>query len=120
MACEPRRFTHTLGEELGVEDAGETDVNGTFWFFGSDATGMSGRTGSDGDDDQDGDDDRFRTWTCSITVPGMLLAAVARADTNEESTTEPMIRAIGVNENDVGVVTSAEVAIDTTEPDPEN
>lgn len=97
-----------------------TDVNGASWFFGSDGTGTSGEKGPDGDDDQNTDDDGFQTWSYSIIVPGTLLAAVARADTNEASTTEPMIRAIAVNGNEVGVVTTTGVAIDTTEPDPEN
>ena len=97
-----------------------TDVNGASWFFGSDGTGMSGEKGPDGDDDQNADDDGLQTWSYSIIVPGTLLAAVARADTNEESPAEPVIRAIGVNENGVGVLTTTGVAIDTTAPDPEN
>lgn len=96
-----------------------TDVNGASWFFGSDETGTSGVMGPDGDDDQNADDGGLETWSYSIIVPGTLLAALARADTNEASTTEPMIRAIGVNENEVGVVTTTGVAIDTTEPDPD-
>ena len=97
-----------------------TDVNGASWFFGSVGTGMSGEKGPDGDDDQNADDDGLQTWSYSIIVPGTLLAAVARADTNEESPAEPVIRAIGVNDNEVGVVTTAGVAIDTTGPGPEN
>ena len=94
-----------------------TDVNGASWFFGSDTTGTSGRKGSDGEFDFFPDDDHFPTWSFSIIVPGTLLAAVARTETNEDSGTPPMIREIGVNENDVGLVTSTEVAIDMTEPE---
>ena len=97
-----------------------TDVNGASWFFGSDTTGTSGRKGSDGEFDFFRGDDHFPTWSFSIVVPGTLLAAIARTDTNEGSATAPMIRAIGVNENDVGLVTSTGVAIDMTEPGPEN
>ena len=97
-----------------------TDVNGASWFFGSDATGRSGRKGPDGRFDFFPDDDHFPTWSFSIIVPGTLLAAIARTDTNEDSGTAPMIRAIGVNEYEVGVITSTGVAIDMTEPDPAN
>ena len=97
-----------------------SDVNGASWFFGSDATGTSGQKGSDGAFDFFPDDDHFPTWSFSIIVPGTLLAAVARTDTNEGSATAPLIRAIGVNEYEVGVVTSTGVAIDMTEPDPGN
>ena len=93
-----------------------TDVNGASWLFGSDGTGTNGEKGPDGGDDQNEDDDGLETWSYSVIVPGTLLAAVARADTNEASTMEPMIRAIGVNENGVGVVTTTGVAIDTTAP----
>ncbi len=94
-----------------------TDVNGASWFFGSDETGTSGEKGPDGDDDQMDGDDGLETWSYSVIVPGTLLAAIARADTNEASTTEPMIRAIGVNDSEVGVVTTTGVAIDTTGPE---
>ena len=97
-----------------------SDVNGASWFFGSDETGTSGRKGSDEVLDFNPDDDDFPTWSFSITVPGTLLAAIARADTNEGSDTEPMIRAIGVNGNEVGLVTSTGVAINMTEPEPED
>ena len=99
--------------DTGFEDPFErvdfwmTDVNGASWLIGSDTTGTSGRSGTD---------DRYRTWSYSIHVPGTLLAAFARMDTNEDSTTQPMIRAIGVNGNDVGLVRSTGVVIDMTEP----
>ena len=97
-----------------------SDVNGASWFFGSDATGTSGTKGPDRYFDFNPNDDHLPTWSFSITVPGTLLAAIARTDTNEGSGTAPMIRAIGVNGNEVGLVTSTGVAIDMTGPDPAN
>ena len=97
-----------------------TDVNGASWFFGNDATGTSGRKGPDIPFDFFPGDDQFRTWSFSIIVPGTLLAAIARTDTKEGSGTEPVIRVIGVNDNDVGLLTSTGVAIGMTEPGPGN
>ena len=75
-----------------------TDENGVAWLVGSDGTGTSGRVGGDGNDA------RFRTWSYSVTLPGITLrmltrpgiAANADADTGK-------ILAIGLNESGVGL-----------------
>ena len=94
------------------------DVNGTSWYAGSDTSGTSGR--EDGDIDDNADNDRFRTWTYSVTVPGALVAAAYRSPTNDlvegGSPVLPMIRVVGVNDENIGLVQASPVDISTEEP----
>ncbi len=85
-----------------------TDINGVSWTVGSDASGTSGRVGGDAENA------RNRTWTYSLTLPGTMLNMATRPMAGGTET--PMIRAIAVNDNNVGLVESTEVAIDTTAP----
>ena len=93
-----------------------TDVNGTSWFVGSDGSGTSGR--EDGDIDDNDANDRFRTWTYSVTLPGAMVAAATRAMTSVQDGTQviPMIRAIVVNDENVGLVQASAVDISTEKP----
>ena len=74
-----------------------TDINGASWIVGSDTSGTSGRN-----------DARARTWSYSVRVPGTMLRMATRPGTGGTETA--MIRAIGVNDEGVGLVTSVELA----------
>ena len=98
----------TFGDPFERVDFWVTDVNGVSWMVGSDASGTSGRVGGDGDGA------RNRTWTYSVTLPGTMLNMATRPGIGGTET--PMIRAVAVNDNNVGLVESTGVAIDTTAP----
>ena len=81
-----------------------TDINGVSWTVGSDASGTSGRIGGG---------NRNRTWSYSITLPGTMLRAATRPMAGGDVT--PMIRAIAVNDNNVGLLGSTAMpTFDTT------
>ena len=80
-----------------------TDENGASWLIGSDTSGTRGRVGGTGADA------RFVAWSYSFTVAGTALRAATRPDTGGDRTTM-MIRAIGVNDEGVGLVTSLALA----------
>ena len=85
-----------------------TDINGVSWRVGSDASGTSGRIGGDANA-------RNRTWSYSMTLPGTMLRAATRPMAGGDGT--PMIRAIAVNDNNVGLLESTAMpAFDTTAP----
>ena len=84
-----------------------TDVAGVSWMIGSDTSGSSGRVGGDGENA------RWQTWSYSVTLPGTMLNMATRPGLGTETA---MIRAIAVNDNNVGLVVSTGVAIDTTAP----
>ena len=98
----------TFGDPFERVDFWVTDINGVSWKVGSDASGTSGRVGGDADNA------RNRTWTYSVTLPGTLLNMATRPGIG--GTEIPMIRAVAVNDNNVGLVESTGVAIDTTAP----
>ena len=76
-------------------------------MVGSDTSGTSGRVGGDGVNA------RWRTWSYSVTLPGAMLHMATRPGLG---TGAAMIRAIAVNDNNVGLVVSTGVAINTTAP----
>ena len=98
----------TFGNPFERVDFWVTDINGVSWRVGSDASGTSGRVGGDADNS------RHRTWTYSVTLPGTMLNMATRPGIGGNQV--PMIRAIAVNDNNVGLVESTGVAIDTTAP----
>ena len=98
----------TFGDPFERVDFLVTDINGVSWTVGSDASGTSGRVG--GDDANA----RNRTWTYSVTLPGTMLNMATRPGIGGTET--PMIRAVAVNDKNVGLVESTGVAIDTTAP----
>ena len=86
-----------------------TDINGVSWTVGSDASGTSGRIGGAADNA------RNRTWSYSMTLPGTMLRAATRPMAGGAAT--PMIRAIAVNDNNVGLLGSTVMpTFDTTAP----
>ena len=97
----------TFGDPFERVDFWVTDINGVSWMVGSDASGTSGRAGGDVNA-------RNRTWTYSVTLPGTMLNMATRPGIGGTET--PMIRAIAVNDNNVGLLESTGVAIDTTAP----
>ena len=105
MAIAPE--SGTFSNPLERVDFWMTDVAGVSWMVGSDASGTSGRVGGDGDNA------RWRTWSYSVTLPGAMLHMATRPGLG---TGTAMIRAIAVNDNNVGLVVSTGVAINTTAP----
>ena len=89
-----------------------TDVNGTSWYVGSDASGTSGRVGGTKDNA------RWRAWSYSVTLPGALVGMATRAGISVEgvNTVLPMIRAVAVNDENVGLVQASPVVIGTEKP----
>ena len=85
-----------------------TDVNGASWMVGSDISGGSGRVGGDEENA------RWRTWSYSVTLPGTMLNMATRGVTG--GTGDAMFRAIGVNEEGVGLVVSTGVTINVMKP----
>ena len=106
MAIAPE--SGTFSNPLERVDFWMTDVAGVSWMVGSDTSGTSGRVGGDGVNA------RWRTWSYSVTLTGVFLNMATRPDTGGSETV--MIRAIAVNDNNVGLVMSTGVAIDTTAP----
>ena len=100
--------TGSFSNPLERVDFWVTDINGVSWNVGSDTSGTSGRVG--GNDANA----RFRTWSYSVTLTGVFLNMATRPGTGGSETV--MIRAIAVNDDNVGLVVSAGVAIDTTAP----
>ncbi len=100
--------TGSFSNPLERVDFWVTDINGVSWNVGSDTSGTSGRVG--GNDANA----RFRTWSYSVTLTGVFLNMATRPGTGGSETV--MIRAIAVNDNNVGLVVSTGVAIDTTAP----
>ena len=98
----------TFGDPFERVDFWVTDINGVSWMVGSDASGTSSRVGGDLENA------RNRTWTYSVTLPGTMLNMATRPGIGGTET--PMIRAVAVNDNNVGLVESTGVAIDTTAP----
>ena len=88
------------------------DTNGASWLVASDASGTSSREG--GDIDAIDENDRWRVWSYSATLPGAMVAKATRQMTG--GTTMPMIFAIAVNENNVGLYESSAVDISTEKP----
>ena len=105
MAIAPE--SGTFSNPLERVDFWMTDVAGVSWMVGSDASGTSGRVGGDGPNA------RWRTWSYSVTLPGAMLHMATRPGLG---TGAAMIRAIAVNDNNVGLVVSTGVAINTTAP----
>ena len=99
----------TFGNPFERVDFWVTDINGVSWRVGSDASGTSGRVGGDADENA-----RYRTWTYSVTLPGTMLNMATRPGIGGNQV--PMIRAIAVNDNNVGLLESTGVAIDTMAP----
>ena len=89
-----------------------TDVNGTSWRLGSDASGTSGRVGGDEANA------RWRAWSYSVTLPGAMVGMATRAGTSVEGVNAvvPMIRAVAVNDENVGLVEASAVVISTEKP----
>ncbi len=98
----------TFSNPLERVDFWVTDVNGTSWYVGSDTSGTSGRVGGTGDDA------RYRMWSYSVTLSGELINMATRSDTGGTGT--PMIVAIGVNDENVGLSQSTNVDISTEKP----
>ena len=92
----------SFGDPYERVDFWVTDINGASWLLGSDTSGTSGRVGGTGGDA------RNRTWTYSIRVPGTTLRMATRPGTGGTETAQ--IRAIGVNDEGVGLVTTLELA----------
>ena len=86
-----------------------TDINGVSWTVGSDASGTSGRIGGELANS------RHRTWSYSLTLPGTMLRAATRPMAGGDGA--PMIRAIAVNDNNVGLLGSTAMPMfDTIAP----
>ena len=98
----------TFGNPFEKVDFWVTDINGISWMVGSDASGTSGRVGGELMNA------RYRTWTYSVTLPGTMLNMATRPGIGGNEV--PMIRAIAVNDNNVGLLESTGVAIDTMAP----
>ena len=84
-----------------------TDVNGTSWYVGSDMSGTSERVGGEEENA------RWRAWSYSVTLPGAMVGMATRADTSVDavSPVDPMIRAVAVNDENVGLVQASPVDI---------
>ena len=92
----------SFGDPYERVDFWVTDINGASWLIGSDSSGSSGRVGGTGGDA------RNRTWTYSHRVSGTMLRMLTRPGTGGTETAQ--IRAIGVNDEGVGLVTTLELA----------